>query len=357
MGGDEFVVLLPAVDDAIGAEVVAHKILAAASKSFAALGQEFRVTASIGISVYPKDGDNEQELMKNADIAMYQAKAEGKNNFKFYSEEMNSHSLERLTLESSLRKALEEREFLLHYQPKIELKSGGVVGTEALLRWQHPELGVVFPAKFIPIAEETGLIVAIGKWVLRTACAQNVDWQKNGLPELNMAVNISGRQFLDEHLLGDVALILKETGMRADLLELEITESTLMYDVEKALGILKAFRDMGVRLAIDDFGTGYSSLSNLRQFPVDTIKIDGSFVRDLSDHVESKGIAEAIITMGRTLSLNVIAECVETKAQADFLRERACDEFQGYYFSKPVAAGEFAELIRAQQATRAGHGS
>jgi EAL domain-containing protein (putative c-di-GMP-specific phosphodiesterase class I) len=184
-----------------------------------------------------------------------------------------------------------------------------------------------------------------------------VDWQKNGLPELNMAVNISGRQFLDEHLLGDVALILKETGMRADLLELEITESTLMYDVEKALGILKAFRDMGVRLAIDDFGTGYSSLSNLRQFPVDTIKIDGSFVRDLSDHVESKGIAEAIITMGRTLSLNVIAECVETKAQADFLRERACDEFQGYYFSKPVAAGEFAELIRAQQATRAGHGS
>jgi diguanylate cyclase (GGDEF)-like protein len=348
MGGDEFVVLLPALTEEAGAEVVAHKILAATSKSFVALGQEFRVTASVGISIYPKDGNNEQVLMKNADIAMYQAKIEGKNNFKFYSPKMNPHSFERLALESGLRQALERQELQVYYQPKINLRSGAVVGMEALLRWQHPEFGMVSPAKFIPIAEETGLIVGIGKWVLRTACAQNVAWQKSGLHSLNVAVNISGRQFMDQHLLQDVASILKETGIRPDLLELEITESILMHDIKKAIDILGTLRDMGVRIAIDDFGTGYSSLSNIRQFPIDTIKIDGSFVRDLSDHLESQGIAEAIIAIGRTLGLNVIAECVETKAQADFLRRRACDEIQGYYFSKPVTAREFREVILGQ---------
>jgi diguanylate cyclase (GGDEF)-like protein len=348
LGGDEFVVLLPVLRDAADAEVVAHKILAATSKPFAALGQEFRVTASVGISTYPQDGEDEQSLMKNADIAMYQAKEEGKNTFQFYSAQMNTHSFERLALESSLRRALEHEEFELHYQPKIDARGGGIVGIEALLRWQHPELGMVAPAKFIPVAEETGLIVSIGKWVLKTACTQNVAWQKKGLPHLNMAVNVSGRQFADEDLLRDVTSILKESGMSPTLLELEITESTLMRDVGKAIRTLKAFRDMGVRLAIDDFGTGYSSLSNLRQFPVDTIKIDGSFIRDLSDQAENRGITEAIIAMGRTLSLNVIAECVETKAQADFLRERACDEFQGFYFSKAVTAGKFTELLEAQ---------
>jgi diguanylate cyclase (GGDEF)-like protein len=348
LGGDEFVVLLSTLRDAADVELVAGKILAATSKPFVVLGQEFRVTASIGASTYPKDGDDEQTLMKNADIAMYQAKAGGRNNFQFYSMQLNTHSFEHLALESSLRRALEHDEFQLHYQPKIDARSGGIVGIEALLRWQHPELGMVAPTEFIPIAEETGLIVSIGKWVLRTACAQNVAWQKRGLPHLNMAVNLSRRQFSDDGLLRDITSILAETGMSPELLELEITESTLMHDIGKAIGTLKAFKDMGVRLAIDDFGTGYSSLSNLRKFPVDTIKIDGSFIRDLSHDAENRGIAEAIITMGKTLSLTVVAEGVETKEQADFLRARACDEFQGFYFSKAVAAGKFAELLEAQ---------
>jgi diguanylate cyclase (GGDEF)-like protein len=348
LGGDEFVVLLPTLRDPADIEVLAHKILAATGKSFVAHGQEFRVTASVGASIFPKDGDDEQSLMKNADIAMYQAKEDGKNNFQFYSAQMNTHSFERLALESSLRRALERDEFQLHYQPKINARNGQIVGMEALLRWQHPDLGMVGPTNFIPVAEETGLIVPIGKWVLKTACSQNVVWQKRGLPHLSMAVNLSGRQFSDQDLLRDVTSILQETGMSPELLELEITESTLMHDIDKGIGTLKAFKDMGVRLAIDDFGTGYSSLSNLSQFPIDTIKIDGSFIRDLSDHAGNRGIAEAIIAMGRTLSLTVIAEGVETKVQADFLREQACDEFQGFYFSKPVAAGKFAELLEAQ---------
>jgi len=347
LGGDEFVVLLAALHDAADAEVVAHKILAATSKSFVALGQEFRVTASVGVSTYPKDGDDEQSLMKNADIAMYQAKEDGKNHFRFYSAEMNRNSFERLALESSLRRALDHGEFQLHYQPKIDAHSSRIVGMEALLRWQHPELGIVAPTKFIPIAEETGLIVSIGNWVLKTACAQNVAWQQRGLPHLHMAVNLSRRQFSDEGLLRDVTSVLHETGMSADLLELEITESTLMHDVDKAIRTLKAFRDTGVRLAIDNFGTGYSSLSNLTQFPIDTIKIDGSLIHDLSDHAENRGIAEAILAMGRKLSLTVVAESVETKAEADFLREHACDEFQGFYFSKAVTADKFAKLLEA----------
>jgi EAL domain-containing protein (putative c-di-GMP-specific phosphodiesterase class I) len=332
---------------------VAHKILAATSKSFIALGQEFRVTASVGVSTYPRDGEDEQSLMKNADIAMYQAKEDGKNNFQFYSAQMNTNSFERLALESSLRRALDHGEFQLHYQPKVDARSGAIAGIEALLRWQHPELGMVAPTKFIPIAEETGLIVSIGKWVLKTACTQNVAWQKSGLPHLHMAVNLSSRQFSDEGLLRDITSILEETGMSPALLELEITESTLMHDVDKALCTLKAFRDRGVRLAIDNFGTGYSSLSNLRKFPIDTIKIDGSLIHDLSNQAENRSIAEATIAMGRNLSLTVLAECVETKAQADFLREHACDEFQGFYFSKPVTADKFAELLEAQTATAA----
>jgi diguanylate cyclase (GGDEF)-like protein len=348
LGGDEFVVLLPALQDAADAEVVAHKILAATDKPFVALGQDFRVTASVGISTYPKDGDDEKSLMKNADIAMYQAKEDGKNHFQFYSAQMNTNSFERLALESSLRRALDHGEFELHYQPKIDARNGGIVGIEALLRWQHPDLGMVAPTKFIPVAEETGLIVSIGKWVLKTACTQNVAWQKMGLPHLHMAVNLSRRQFADEGLLRDIASILEETGMSADLLELEITESTLMHDIDKAIRTLKAFMDIGVRLAIDNFGTGYSSLSNLRKFPVDTIKIDGSLIHDLSNHAENGSIAEATIAMGRNLSMTVVAECVETKAQADFLREHACDEFQGFYFSKAVTAAKFAELLEAQ---------
>jgi diguanylate cyclase (GGDEF)-like protein len=347
LGGDEFVILLPTMVDAADAGAVAHKVLSVTGKPFVALGQEFRVTASVGISTYPGDGEDEQSLMKNADIAMYQAKEDGKNHFQFYSVQMNRNSFERLALESSLRRALDHGEFQLQYQPKIDARSGAIVGIEALLRWQHPELGMVAPAKFIPIAEETGLLVSIGKWVLMTACAQNVAWQQSGLPRLHMAVNLSRRQFADEGLLRDITSILEETGMSPALLELEIAESTLMHDVDKALGTLKAFKDLGVRLAIDNFGTGYSSLSNLRRFPIDTIKIDGSLIHDLSNQAENS-LAEATIAMGRNLSLTVLAECVETKAQADFLRDHACDEFQGFYFSKPVTADKFAELLEAQ---------
>jgi len=347
LGGDEFVVLVEDVGDKGGMGVVAHKILSALVRPFVTLGQEFHVTASIGISFYPFDGRDERSLMKHADIAMYRAKEEGKNNFQFYSEEMNTHSFERLTLESSLRRALERGEFVLHYQPKVAFASGAINGVEALLRWQHTDLGLVAPAQFISIAEETGLIVPIGKWVLRSACEQSRAWLDQGLPRVGMAVNLSPRQFSDENLLRDIGAILQETAMDPALLELEITEGMLMQNVEKAIGILASLSSLGIRLAIDDFGTGYSSLSTLKRFPIDTIKVDRSFVRDLPDTPEDRAVTDAIIAMGRSLSMTVIAEGVETRAQADYLRGRTCDEFQGFYFSKPMPAAELAALLLA----------
>ena len=348
LGGDEFVILLPEATNEEDVAIVAHNILSSVSKQVSLLGQEFRITASIGISMYPSGGKDEQSLMKHADIAMYKAKEEGKNNFQFYSNDLNEHSFERLALETSLRLALERHEFSLHYQPKLAIGSNHITGMEALLRWQHPDLGMVPPVKFIPIAEEIGLIIPIGKWVLKTACLQNVAWQKSGLPPLCMAVNLSPRQFADENLLRDIAAILEEAGMEPALLELEITEGMLMHDIDKAMGTLFALKKMGVRLAIDDFGTGYSSLSQLKRFPVDTIKVDRSFIRDLETDADDRGITEAIIAMGKTLSLTVVAEGVETVAQLLFLRDHACDEFQGFYFSKAVPADEFGKLLRAQ---------
>ena len=348
LGGDEFVVLLFNLDNTADTSVVAHKLLTAASQPFTALGQEFHVTASIGGSTFPKDGDDEADLMKHADIAMYQAKEEGKNNFQEYSKERDANSFEKLAMESSLRRALQQHEFKLHYQPKVALGTGRIVGMEALLRWMHPELGTVAPTRFIPVAEETGLIVPIGKWVLWTACAQNVAWQKAGLPPLTMAVNLSARQFVHDNLLRDVMAALSETGMSPSLLELEITESMLMHDIDKVMATLMCFRNMGVRLAIDDFGTGYSSLSNLKRFPIDTIKVDRSFVRELPNNPESRGITKAIIEMAKVLNMTVTAEGVETGEQAKYLREQACDEFQGFYFSKAIPAGDFEELIRMQ---------
>lgn len=348
MGGDEFVAILPEMEDDSYSTVVAKKILAAVAQSFTLVGQEFRITVSIGISIYPHDGLDEQTLTKNADVAMYQAKQEGKNNYQFYSDKMNANSLERLALESGLRHALENNEFELHYQAKRDTQSGQITGMEALLRWQHKDLGTVAPLKFIPVAEESGLIVPIGKWVLRTACEQNVQWQKQGLPPLSIAVNLTERQFLDENLIRDLTKILKETKMAPDLLELEITESLLMHDVNKTLGILTQLKNMGVLIAIDDFGTGYSSLATLKQFPLNTIKIDRSFIRDVAKSPGDKALTEAIIAMGRALSLTVVAQGVETKAQADYLRRKDCDEFQGFYFYKPVPASEVPDLLRAQ---------
>ncbi len=347
LGGDEFVVMLPELLDGSYAATAAQKILNAIARPYTLLGQEFRVTASVGISIFPQDGKDEQTLTKNADIAMYQAKEEGKNNFQFYSEKLNANSLERLALESSLRRALDGDEFQLHYQAKMGLKDGRITGMEVLLRWQHPDLGTVAPMQFIPVAEETGLIVPIGKWILRTACRQNVAWQQKGLPPLIMGVNLTMRQFLHEQLLKDIADVLQESGMAPQLLELEVTERILMHDVDATLRVLNGLKEMGVRVAIDNFGSGYSSLAMLRQFPLDTIKIDRSFVRGLNDDEgANKELTDAIIAVGKTLSLKVIAEGVENIEQMEFLREHSCTELQGFYFNKPIPADQFTELLK-----------
>ncbi len=346
MGGDEFVVLVQEMSDRSQAEAVARKLLNAAIEPIMLKEQECRVTASIGIALYATDGDDEQSLMKNADIAMYFAKEEGKNNFQFYSREIKTQSLERLMLESYLRHALEREELSLQYQAKVDLRHDTITGVEALLRWHNTTLGSMSPAQFIPVAEETGLIVPIGKWVLHAACAQNVAWQKQGLPPICMAVNLSVRQFADPHLLDDIATVLQQTGMAPQLLELEITEGMVVHNPEQAIKLLTAIKQMGVRLAIDDFGTGYSSLGQLKNFPIDTLKVDRSFIRDIATDAGDRAITEAIIAMGKTLSLTVVAEGVETQAQANFLRDNACDEMQGYYFSKPIAPEEFATLMR-----------
>ncbi len=346
LGGDEFVVLVQEANEAKQVEVVAKKILSALIKPVIVHGQECRVTASIGICMYPSEGEDEQSLMKNADIAMYRAKEQGKNNYKFYSEETGSHAFERLALETSLRRALERNEFVLHYQAKLDLQTSQITGVEALVRWQHPDLGIVPPGQFIPLAEETGLIVPLGRWVLAEACAQNVAWQREGLPPLRMSVNLSARQLADEHLLDHIREALAASAMRPGLLELELTESMVMQSPERADKVLAAIKGLGVRLAIDDFGVGYSSLSHLKRFPIDTLKVDRSFIRDLPQDAEDKAITEAIIAMGKSLRLTVVAEGVETFEQQAFLRERQCDEMQGYYFSRPIESARFAELLR-----------
>jgi EAL domain-containing protein (putative c-di-GMP-specific phosphodiesterase class I) len=310
-------------------------------------GQECRVSGSIGISTYPADGEDEHTLTKNADAAMYLAKEDGRNGFRFYSKNIKTQSIERLMLENSLRRALERDEFLLHYQAKQDIGSGRISGVEALLRWRHPDLGVLAPDQFIPLAEETGLIVPIGKWVLETACAQNMAWQKQGVPALRMAVNLSPRQFTSETLLSDIEAALARSGMPPDLLELEITESTVMQNVERASRLLRAVKKMGVRLAIDDFGTGYSSMSLIKQFPIDTIKVDRSFVRELLNEPNDRAITEAIIALGKALHLTIVAEGVETKEQESFLRRNRCDEIQGFLFSKPITGGEFLAFAAA----------
>jgi len=346
LGGDEFVMLLQDQHNSEQAGGIARKLLSAVIKPFELNGQECRVTASIGISVYPDDAADEASLMTHADLAMYHAKEEGKNNFQFYDGRLETLSLERLALETRLRRAIERNELSLHYQAKLDLASNRIAGVEALLRWNSDELGAVSPAKFIPVAEETGLILAIGKWVLRNACAQGVQWQRAGLPPVSVSVNLSPRQLNDPELVEAVRTVLDETGLRPDLLELEVTESSVMHNVERALEVLGALKGMGVRLAIDDFGTGYSSLAQLKRFPIDTLKVDRSFIRELPSDTEDKAIAEAIIAMGKTLNLTVVAEGVETREQQEFLRERACDQMQGFYFSRPVPAADFAELLR-----------
>jgi diguanylate cyclase (GGDEF)-like protein/PAS domain S-box-containing protein len=350
-GGDEFVILIEDFTDKTQVENVAHKILSAAIKPMVIVGEECRVTASIGISVYPEHGHDEQSLMKNADIAMYFAKEEGKNNYQFYNKDIKAQSNERLSIETNLRRALERGELYLDYQARLDFNTNEITGVEALLRWNNQYLGQVTPTQFIPVAEETGLIVPIGRWVLKTACLQNVTWQKQGLPPVCIAVNLSLRQLLDESLLEDIRTALKESGLAPNLLELEITESMVMHNPSKLIALLTKIKEMGLKLAIDDFGTGYSSLAQIKHFPIDTLKVDRSFIRNLPQDSEDKAIIEAIITMGKTLSLKVVAEGVETLEQENYLREQICDEMQGFYFSKPVGADKFADLLRTHKSS------
>ncbi|MCP5143420.1 MAG: EAL domain-containing protein [Gammaproteobacteria bacterium] len=345
LGGDEFVVILPETGDRDSANTVARKLLMAATEPMTINSHEFRITASIGVCLYPQDAADEQALTKNADIAMYLAKEEGKNNVQFYAPGIRSQSIERLRIESNLRCALAQNEFTLSYQPKVEIATNRIMGVEALIRWDNAELGVVSPVRFIPIAEEIGEIVEIGKWVLREACMQNVAWQRQGLPPICMAVNLSARQFNDKSFLTDISAIIAATGIQPELLELEITEGMVIQNPERALEQLNAIKAKGVKLAIDDFGTGYSSLGQLKNFPIDTLKIDRSFIREVPAVTEDRAITEAIIAMGKTMSMVVVAEGVETLEQVEFLRAKDCDQMQGYYFSKPVGAVALAELL------------
>ena len=346
LGGDEFVVVLQDVCDQSQVSTVARHILSVAMRPVQINRQECRVTASVGICLHPQSDQDDHAVLKNADLAMYVAKEEGKNRYQFYSSSLCARSAGRLAIETCLREALERDELALHYQAKVSIETDAITGVEALLRWNSPALGPVSPVQFIPVAEETGLIVPIGRWVLRSACAQSAQWVREGLPAVRICVNLSMRQLQDAGLVADIAAALAEYGVRPELLELELTESSIMHNAERAVRVLSEIKALGVRLAIDDFGTGYSSLAQLKRLPIDTLKVDRSFIRDIPHEAEDRAITEAIIAMGKTLSLTIVAEGVETPQQKAFLREHACDEMQGYYFSTPIPAGEFAELLR-----------
>jgi diguanylate cyclase (GGDEF)-like protein/PAS domain S-box-containing protein len=343
-GGDEFVILLAEIEQPQDAANVAKKLIAAFAEPHRIGGHELHVTLSIGISIYPNDSTHADTVLQNADTAMYHAKNCGRDNYQFFRADMNTRAVRRLFVESSLRRALKQEEFLLHYQPQIDLLSGAMAGTEALIRWQDPDLGLISPEQFVPVAEECGLIVPIGRWTLREACRQTQAWLDAGLPAVPVAVNVSAVEFRHKDFVDGVALILKETRLVASFLELELTESLLMRDTDASAAVLAALKTMGVRLAIDDFGTGYSSLSYLKRFPIDTLKIDQSFVRDIATDADSATIVSAVIGMGRNLQKRVIAEGVETPEQLAFLRTRQCDAGQGILFSPPLSAEEFVRL-------------
>ncbi len=346
-GGDEFVALFSEVHRPEDAAVLARKMLQAVAQAHPIDRHDLHITTSIGVSVYPDDGLDAETLIKNADTAMYQAKASGRHGYQFFTPAMNVRAVERQAIEEGLRRALERHEFALRYQPKVNLKTGVITGAEALLRWTHPTRGLVPPAEFIPVAEDCGLILPIGAWVLREACEQTRAWVDAGLPPTTMAVNVSALQFRDENFLGNLFAILNKTGLDAGFLELELTESLLMKHAESAASILQALRERGVQVAIDDFGTGYSSLGYLRKFPLDALKIDRSFVQRITTHGGDAPIVTAVIAMASSLKLRVVAEGVETLEELEFLQAHECDEAQGYYFSRPVAPEEFAKLLRS----------
>jgi len=344
-GGDEFVILLSEVAHAQDAAVAAEKMLGALSEPHHIDELELHVSASIGIVTYPEDGAGAEDLLKNADTAMYRAKDSGRNNYQFFRAEMNHDALERQSLESDLRHALERREFVLHYQPKVDLRTHAITGVEALIRWRHPKRRLIRPSRFISIAEETGLIVPIGNWALREGCRQAKAWQLEGLAPMSVAVNISAVELRAKDFTAGVRLILAETGLAARCLELEITETFLMQDTASTGLVLQELKDMGIQLALDDFGTGYSSLSYLKRFPIDTLKIDHSFVQDLTTDAGNASIVSAVVNMGKSLHMRVVAEGVETREQCAFLKEQHCPEAQGFYFHEPMIPEEIAELF------------
>jgi diguanylate cyclase (GGDEF)-like protein/PAS domain S-box-containing protein len=344
-GGDEFVVLLSEIKQPSDARITARKILTAVTEPHEFDNHDVQLKASIGLSTYPEDGQDAEILLKNADTAMYKGKKRGYNNYQFFNKDMNARAIERRSIEAALRTSLKRQEFVLYYQPKINLQTKKISGAEALIRWLHPDRGLVPPLKFIPIAEESGLILPIGQWVLREACRQMQEWISAGLPATPVAVNASSLEFRSGTFLKSLRSILKETGLDPRFLELELTESVLMKHAQSSASVLSALKSIGVRLVVDDFGTGYSSLSYLKKFPIDSLKIDQSFVHDITTDMDDAAIVSAVITMAKSLKKFVIAEGVETKEQMTFLQARGCDEAQGYYFSKPIVARQFAKLL------------
>lgn len=345
LGGDEFVIVLPAMETSNDAMIVANKLLYELSKPYTVEQQQVYVSASIGVSLYPRDGEQEQTLLKNVDLAMYRAKREGRNTVRFFTEELNADNRERQKLETALHHALENAEFDLYYQPKINYHTGVITGVEALVRWNHPTLGVVEPSAFIPLAEESGLIVALGAWVIKTACRQSRAWQDAGGVPVNIAVNLSARQLDLDQLINTVADALSQTGLAPQHLELELTETAIMPDAVEAIGILTDLKSLGIRLSLDDFGTGYSSLNYLRRFPLDSIKIDRSFIMGVGESANDRAIVKTIIALASNLNMNVIAEGVENRTQAEFLKLHGCHEMQGYFFARPLPAAQLADLL------------
>ena len=344
-GGDEFVIMLPNIIQTSILDTTALELLKVVSAPYFINGNEIEVTTSIGISLYPCHGQDGDGLIKDADAAMYYAKKVGRNNYQFFTREMQERAQEHMAIEKKLRRVLERNELCLHYQPQVDLRNGRIIGAESLLRWSHPESGMISPGKFIPVAEENGMIVPIGEWVLLEACRQNQAWREMGFPEITMAVNLSAVQFRQKDLGEVIVAALYKAGLDASGLELEITEGAVMQDAEAAISLLRVLKDFGVNLSMDDFGTGYSSLSYLKRFPINKLKIDQSFVRDATINSDDAAITSTIINMGRNLKLKVIAEGVETADQLAFLKQQGCDEIQGYFFSRPIPAEQFSWLM------------
>lgn len=349
IGGDEFIILLSNVKDRTDVASLSDKIMKSLIASFVLQDHELFITTSLGVCMYPDDGQDTEDVMKKADIAMYHAKSLGRNNVQFYNDDMDQNASRRFVISNSLRRGLEHQEFRVYYQPKVDVVSGRIVAMEALARWEHPELGLLSPVEFIQLAEENGLIMQLGEWILRESCLQNVKWQKEGITGLRVAVNLSGYQLQHTALLATIRRVLKETGMSADLLELEITESVIMQNPDFIVSVLSVITELGIHISIDDFGTGYSSLAHLKRFSVNTLKIDKSFVRDVDFSSTDAAITTAIIAMGNSLNLNVIAEGVETQAQYDFLKDNNCDQVQGYLFCRPLPPGELVDLLKKNQ--------